>query len=356
MPDWFESIFGFREAASRSSGVDGYLQSKKCFSYDPSAGILCAPSGKFHAGFFETPSLEELRAEVEAASLSGSLSLEEIISDITTLHVLPENCGALFQAASQFNALEHTSERGLPEHGITCYAHDRTQGPACATACAPGTVVRNYFAFGDKGQSREIQVENLADVEELLHNKEKKYFRVISGYTMANPSGLRDLSQLLAVRTELQEDIRKKLRVGIQWNTQVVSSNFGSKLYEGKQQLVTQVYASAVSVSYSGCRDTDWELFATLILESAYESTLCAAVLNAIRNKSLPGSRKVFLTALGGGVFGNDMKWIQQAIQKACSKFQHFGLQVYLVSYGCRTREFIQLEKGKWGKSKTVAF
>jgi hypothetical protein len=33
----------------------------------------------------------------------------------------------------------------VPEHGVTVYAGDPTQGPACALACAAGSVYRNYF-------------------------------------------------------------------------------------------------------------------------------------------------------------------------------------------------------------------
>jgi hypothetical protein len=32
-----------------------------------------------------------------------------------------------------------------PEDGVTVYAADPTQGPACALACAAGSVYRNYF-------------------------------------------------------------------------------------------------------------------------------------------------------------------------------------------------------------------
>ena len=32
-----------------------------------------------------------------------------------------------------------------PEDGVTLYAADPTQGPACALACAAGSVYRNYF-------------------------------------------------------------------------------------------------------------------------------------------------------------------------------------------------------------------
>ena len=54
------------------------------------------------------------------------------------MHGLPENRGALFQVASQFNMLEMVGPRVTPEEGVTRYEHDRTQGPACAMAAGRG--------------------------------------------------------------------------------------------------------------------------------------------------------------------------------------------------------------------------
>ena len=44
--------------------------------------------------------------------------------------------------ASQFNLLEMTGPEITPEDGVTRYAHDRTQGPACAIAAGAATVYR----------------------------------------------------------------------------------------------------------------------------------------------------------------------------------------------------------------------
>merc|ERR1711990_1352102 len=74
-----------------------------------------------------------------------------------------------------------------------------------------------------------------------------------------------------------------------------------------------------------------------------YEATLYTAVENIMRHPAMPGARKVFLTALGGGVFGNEMHWIKDAISKACQKFQSVELEVILVSYGGPTPEFDEL-------------
>jgi hypothetical protein len=55
-----------------------------------------------------------------------------VTGDVWRMHLLPENAGALFQLASQFNLLEMTGPEVTPENGVvTIYQHDHTQGPAC---------------------------------------------------------------------------------------------------------------------------------------------------------------------------------------------------------------------------------
>lgn len=93
----------------------------------------------------------------------------------------------------------------------------------------------------------------------------------------------------------------------------------------GAGHLVSQVYASALPVGYSPHSASDWEPFARLVLEAAYEATLLAAALTP--------ERRVFLTLLGGGVFGNRMEWIVDAIQRAVKQTQRLGLDIRIVSY-----------------------
>lgn len=73
-----------------------------------------------------------------------------------------------------------------------------------------------------------------------------------------------------------------------------------------------------------------WTDFAKLILDSAYEATICAAILNA----SQTGVNTVFLTLLGGGVFGNRDEWITGAIERAVAKYREYDLDIAIVSYG----------------------
>ena len=89
-------------------------------------------------------------------------------------------------------------------------------------------------------------------------------------------------------------------------------------------------------------RAKDWEVFARTILMGLYEATLAVAVIKQLEkarqhdeNRSATEQRtKVYLTMVGGGAFGNDSKWIAEAIGKSLNKYQHYPLDVYLVHYG----------------------
>jgi len=62
-----------------------------------------------------------------------------------------ENLGAVFQVASNFNALETTyATQNIDEHLLTSYIHDKTQGPFASISAAPGLLLRRYFPFYKK--------------------------------------------------------------------------------------------------------------------------------------------------------------------------------------------------------------
>jgi len=349
---WFKGLFGFQE---QTGDAAAFGKTKEQFDLNGSSLVSKANGREFEVGLFTTPSLQELKNDVDLAEakvkIPGTLRVSEIISDVSVLHTDPANARAVFQAASQFNCLEFVSERVTPERGIACYASDPTQGPSCATACAAGTVVRNYFGLDGKGQSANTQIENLKECEDLLDNRKQNYFKVIGGYTLSNDPGLVRLTKRLREDGEVKEDFRNRLRIGMQWDTEVTGSKFGRVPYKGPQQLVTQAYCSACSVSYSGGSVDNWSTFATLVLEASYEALMYASVQNALRHEGAAGSKKIFMTAVGGGVFGNDIAWIVHAMQRALEPFRGLDLEVIIVSFGRSERAFERL-LGEWPAKK----
>jgi hypothetical protein len=103
--------------------------------------------------------------------------------------------------------------------------------------------------------------------------------------------------------------------------------------------MVSQAYCSALPVAYSHHASHLWAAFARLVLEAAYEATICAAILNAAQN----GTNRLFLTLLGGGAFGNETDWIMGGIERALNLYRHVDLDVAIVSYGASNRYVQQL-------------
>jgi hypothetical protein len=52
----------------------------------------------------------------------------------------------------------------------------------------------------------------------------------------------------------------------------------------------------------------------------------------------------VYLTRVGGGVFGNDNAWIDRAMRQALNRVREVALDVRLVSYGDTPEEFLRLQ------------
>ena len=230
----------------------------------------------------------------------------------------------MIQVASQFNLLEMTHYDVTPEDGVTRYAHDRTQGPACAMAAGAATIYRNYFVpvDGQLGQTRYRQINTLKDLSSALG---EGLVEMRNGYALISSESLKKINGILSTASEDELDsLRSLLRIGLHWNVEVTASG------PGQGQTVSQAFCSALPVGYSRVPSVLWEPFARLVLEASYEATLLAALVNA-RDQ---GSTRVYLTLLGGGVFGNQREWITQAIRRALDRVRGSHLEVVLVSYG----------------------
>jgi len=310
---WFQALTGFRE-----NEVDDVAAQ---FVIDGEYITSTANGCRMRVGTFETPTLGELRQRAADVAHPGTLRLGETVANVQSLHLDPDNRGACFQVASQFNTLEMVSPNVTPEHGIDGYANDPTQGPACAIACGAGTIHRNYLvAIDDQvGQTATRQINCLEDVAAALGAD----VAMRNGYALPPEDELRRISEMLThIDAEELDAVRSLLRVGLQHDTEVTLEDAG--------HTVTQAYCSALPVAYSNHAADLWEPFARLVLDAAYEATLAAAVVN----RASTGNRLAFLTLLGGGVFGNPSQWIIDAIRRATGIYAAADLDVRIVSYG----------------------
>jgi hypothetical protein len=322
--DWFERLTGFCEGdyeATKSllECEDGTLRSK-------------VNGRTYGTGLLEIPSLAELRARVSTLDrkFAGPLRVSLLEGDVRKLHAGPQFAGALFQVASQFNLLEMTSPMLTPEHGVTRYAGDPTQGPACAIAAGAATIYRNYFVpvDGGYGQTAQRQVDCLRDLGLALGNEHGELWSMKNGYAMCSRSGLSKLRGRLCAADDAELDqLRGLLRVGFHRGVEATEAP--------SPQRVSQVFCSALPVAYSTHSADEWERFARLILEAAYEATFCCALINGAEGSN----RMVLLTRLGGEAFGNETAWIHDAMARAIQQFRDYDLDVRIVSYGLPDEE-----------------
>jgi hypothetical protein len=331
--DWFETLTGFRETDYDETRAKLKVEGNR---------LRSLVNGKdYGIGELELVSLEALRQRVKAAGeLPGRLRVGVVTGDVRQMHRLPENAGALFQVASQFNLLEMVSPTVTPEQGVTRYQNDHTQGPACAIAAGAATIYRNYFApvNGSYGQNTERQLDGLADLGRTLaaalNQPINGLWEMKNGYALCTRAGLNSIAEYhSSLQPEQLDILRGKLSVGIHRDVEVTEA-------EGERRpLVSQAFCSALPVAYTRVLPVLWEAFASLILEAAYEATMSAAVLNAKRG----ASNVVLLTQLGGGAFGNHDDWIHAATRRSLEKMREFELDVKLVSYGMPSRSIMQI-------------
>jgi hypothetical protein len=333
--DWFEKLTGFRETGYDNTRAKLKVEGRQLQSLINGKG--------YDIGDLELVSLQTLHDRVKSVGgLPGRLKVGVVTGDVRHMHQLPENAGALFQVASQFNLLEMTGPEVTPENGVTIYQNDHTQGPACAIAAGAATIYRNYFVpvGGSYGQTEDRQFDGLADLGEalskVLNQPVGALWKMRNGYALCTGDGLDAISVHLGALQPHQVDIlRGKLRIGVHSVVAVTDA-------EGEHRpVVSQAFCSALPVAYTRVPSAQWRPFASLVLEAAYEATMLAAVMNKQRG----ASNVVLLTFLGGGAFGNEDDWIHRAIRRALRMMSGFDLDVRLVSYGTPSRAIQQMVK-----------
>jgi len=337
---WFTQAFGFNEYGVKGINFHQVRNSFKVEGNGDDTLLIIKENGrKFAIGAFETPTVLELVKKAKRFLSKGSIKdhggirFKHIMRDCKKLHLDPNNEGAVFQVASQFNCLEMVNPRVKPMHGITKYTYDKTQGAVCAMACPAATLYRNYYAgfIPGKGQHKN-QLDNTAEIAELVDNKRHHYWTMKNGYLFpVQFSSLKALNKRFDEKLIIDgkyytfsEAISLKLRVGVQWNTETARQ--GSK----EPHRVCQVFCSAVPVRYCIVHKLDFEKLGTAILNGAYEATLAVAVILAARRKQRVD---VYWTCVGGGAFGNPHKWIANAMQRSLNRWRDAPINVSLIHY-----------------------
>jgi hypothetical protein len=335
--DWFETLTGFQETNYADTRANLQVEGRR---------LRSLVNGKdYGIGELELVSLETLRGRVNAAGTPpGRLRVRVVTGDVRQMHRLPENAGALFQVASQFNLLEMISPEVTPGEGVARYQHDHTQGPACAIAAGAATIYRNYFVAvgGGYGQTRDRQIDGLvelgATLSKALGRPVGELWEMRNGYALCTRPGLDAIDEYVrSISVDQIDMLRGMLRIGLHRDVEVTDTD---QIHPS--QLVSQAFCSALPVAYGQVPRVHWKTFGSLVLEASYEATMWSAVLNAQRG----ASNIVLLTALGGGAFGNEEAWIIDAMRRALQLVSQFSLDVKIVSYGNPSNEIVELVDG----------
>lgn len=326
MSNWFYELFGFDE-------MEHDVYEKLVIKENKLTSLVNNKS--YDIGQFECVNIRDLWEDnyQNPKMIKNSLIVTTETGDISEIMNRSENKNAVFQVASQFNCLEMSGPSIIPEDGVTRYANDRTQGPCCAISAGPATVYRNYFApVTEKegfqtGQSNDKQICNIDDLLNVIckiddDNIIRRDFNTQNGYTITTDNCLKKMNPIILKNYKM---LSGYIKVGIHSNIQVTCKNWGKEIRTDNDHYVHQVFCSAPSVSYSNNDIKLWEPFARLILNATYEAAFLATINLC--------STKLFLTRVGGGVFGCCNSWIDDAIVRACKIFKHYPIQVILVDY-----------------------
>jgi len=308
---------------------------------------LRAAGHEWGAGRFETPSIGDLRARAAAQPTApgGGMGRCRLfilrggtaLTDIGALEAFDDG-DTLFQVASQFNCLEAPSPRIVP---IVDYFDDWTQGPRASIAAFPGTFLRHYRAPDSSG-NRFVQ-SNAGPQIDLLHDTCSPGVACVQGgYVTAQQVNESD-----RLAGELQERF-PKIRVGVHEVVEVVLGHNWNGPVANPHPRIAQVFTSTLAAGgYSSGLTLEsegpWRTVARQLLRAAYLGTLLAA-------KTLH-KRRVVLTLIGGGVFGNPHDLICEALSMALEEAEQVGdsLDVIVNTYRSPAGPFLPVLEARGG-------
>ncbi|MEM7589603.1 MAG: hypothetical protein AAF320_05560 [Myxococcota bacterium] len=244
--------------------------------------------------------------------------------------------GAVFQVASNSNALETVSHtQNISTQPLESYAFDKTQGPAASISAASGLLVRRYYPFYnaatpvDAWQQKPSGSQQVNFLQALTADRsmpsDTQLAMSPAGYVYLPIAGVYPSDEHIA-----------RMGVGVHRDVQVT---YGHSLPGGSHEvlswdkdnrvIVHQVFTAAADLGQGtnvGKEDSAIaQAWAKAILRANYEGTLRAA--------AVLGAKRVFLTLVGGGVFGNEPAWIVDAIAAMQNFLVQANLDVTVIVY-----------------------
>lgn len=331
---WFIKLFGFKESVSL---VRKHLScSKVGFNVKIMSDIN---NISYNAGNFQIRNISSFLNKFPKLPIRNGGSFNILSGkgretknfqkiDAFSMQSLPENDGATYLAASNFNCLEFTSRIDSVRNGVTDYIYDNTQGPYTALACPQSAVYRNYFyEHPNKNATGQLK--------EQINLLSKTPLKVENGYAIISTSDTSDL-----VEKKFNWSDENNYPVGVHNNCDVLltrASNRKFKIVDKKSKpiIANHVYAASFNLYDDVVMNNFTLQILQHILEAEYKSTILSAWENSIKmeEEGRQGAKKLFLTLLGGGVFGNPKDIIAKSIISSKDELIKSGLEVYAVAF-----------------------
>ncbi|KAH0801177.1 uncharacterized protein GO595_005772 [Histomonas meleagridis] len=336
--EWFEKLFGFKEDVSK------IYDNIECIEHDDAAVLRSKINGKeYKAGNFQVRTVSSFKNLLDQPRNGGKLHLIkgdshlskhfELI-DVLQNQGLPENDGASYLAASNFNCLEFVSPYQTAHNGVTRYVYDGTQGPYCSLGSGPAIVYRNYFVKQPNGNVGQLETE----IELLARTP----FEVSHGYPLIYDTTAFESSNFDWSNPD-------NYPVGVHRNCQITTSQTkkGEFYLVEEGRIVHHIFAAAFNFVTTVRKNEFTLMVAKRLLSSEYRAAILAAWENSILFPGRPGSNKLYLTLLGGGVFRNPFDLICGAIEENMDVIKMSGLDVYVVCFSTSIFEEVNSFLGK---------
>ncbi len=311
------------EGDVRAAGPD-------CFRFDALGdATLYAGGQRYAAGRFELLSLQALRSRAHQAQQRSSQVAARLRVCICDGAGLATDIGALqafapprtlFQVASQFNCLEAP---GAFITEVADYLHDPTQGPRASVSAFPGTLLRHYAAPETAASAegmvsaarRFVQQTDGPQINLLAAACRPGIATVRNGYL--RPDDVQDASAFAA----LLEEKFEALCVGVHEQVQVVlGCDWDGGVSGAAHRRIAQVFTSTMAAGMYGDLDDEGASRDRKSVSRILQALQRLAYLGTLLAAAAHGKDYVVLTLIGGGVFGNPLPVIWQAIKWAVAQ------------------------------------
>jgi hypothetical protein len=307
---WFENLFGFKESAA---AISAHLT---CATRDGLCFLTSDVNGKSHcAGNFQvrtTSSFSDLRP-IGGGRLNVLVGDDTITSaaDVIVAQSDPQNHGATFQVTSNFNCLDHAPGCRPPGGLVSDYLTSKLQACPAAVACGPALVYRQYFVPLPSGQVGQLD----SDLKLLART----------------PAVAKDGYVVDVGDAAFDWDQPDLIPVGVHREVDVTLGRSGKEFRMVAEQRIHQVYGATLGFNGHVPYDERSDRVARKMVEEFYRATVLAAWENSLLFPGRPGSKKCFLTIVGGGVFLNPPEFVGDAIAKCRQTIVDSGLDVFFV-------------------------